>query len=137
MARAPCHIRLRDDVFLKAEGSSEACILAEMGEGEVGQRGADASCVVEEKQADRVGNGDGILGLDEDCVPIAEAVVGEATETDLRVDVGAADGGLQIKGDDGVSACVGNGQVGAEVDLAVIALLRDLDDIVAGAVSFS
>ena len=58
MAGAPCLVRLGDDVFLETEGSAEACVLAEMGEGEIGQRGADAACVIEEKQADRIDNGE-------------------------------------------------------------------------------
>src|ERR1035437_8955884 len=132
MTRAPCYVCLGGDVSLKAEGNAEACVLAEMGEGEIGQRGADAACVVEEKQADGIDDGDGVLGLDEDRVAIAEAVVGEAAEADLRVDVGAADGGLQIEGDGGAGAGVGDGEVGAKVELTVVALLRDLDDVVAG-----
>ena len=83
MAGAPCLVRVGDDVFLETEGSAEACVLAEMGEGEIGQRGADAACVIEEKQADRIDNGDGIFGLDEDGVTIAEAVVGEAALVQL------------------------------------------------------
>jgi hypothetical protein len=74
---------LGDDVFLEAEGNAEACVLAEMGEGEIGQHGADAACVVEEKEADRIGDGNGIFDLDDDGITIAKAIVGEATETNL------------------------------------------------------
>jgi hypothetical protein len=105
-----------------------------MGKGEIEQRGDDATRIVEEKQADRIEDGHGKFGLDEDGITIAEAIVRKATETDLRVDVGATDCGLQVKRDNGVIACIGDGQVGAEINPTIIALLHNLDDIVAGGV---
>lgn len=68
------------DAAREREGDSDAGILAEIRERKAREGGADGPCIVVEKESDEIADGNRIVGLHEERVRGAEAVVCEAAE---------------------------------------------------------